>query len=374
MKYIFLLIAIILLTGCNQSGSSNETTVNQPDANVSLSKAALGESLFNDANLSLTRSMSCATCHNPDHAFIDTRENLVNRAVSLGDDALSLGDRNSPTVSYSSFSPAFGVNAAGNFEGGQFFDGRSSNLTEQAKGPFLNSVEMQMPTEASVVQRVQENQTYIKSMKEIYGESVFDDTAVAYNSIADAIAEFENTDTFKPFDSDFDANNLSASAMRGQNLFRSAAINCARCHEDQPTTNLVFTNFTYENIGVPANTAVRALNAHAVDLGLSENPAVNDASRDGKFKVSTLRNIAVTGPYMHNGVFKELKTVVHFYNTRDVVGAINPETNEPWRVAEVNRGLVVNDVGNLGLTDAQEDDIVEFLKALTDSKYKHLIQ
>jgi len=89
--------------------------------------------------------------------------------------------------------------------------------------------------------------------------------------------------------------------------------------------------------------------------------------------VATLRNIAVTGPYMHNGLFKDLKTVVHFYNTRDVEGAINPETGESWEEGEVDATKNVNELGDLGLTDEEEDALVAFMKTLTDKQYEHLI-
>ena len=88
--------------------------------------------------------------------------------------------------------------------------------------------------------------------------------------------------------------------------------------------------------------------------------------------MATLRNIAVTGPYMHNGAFKTLKAVVHFYNTRDVAGAVNPETGNPWRAPEVPETMNVDELGNLGLSDEEEDAIVAFLKTLTDARYEHL--
>jgi cytochrome c peroxidase len=329
------------------------------------SKAILGEQLFNDTAFSRNRTMSCATCHNPEQAFIDTRTNAVGGATSLGDNGSSLGDRNSPTIGYAHFSPAFTQD--GRISGGLFFDGRANDLTEQAKGPFLNPVEMNMPSEASVITRLQENQDYITAMQTFYGANIFSNTATAYTAMADAIATFENTGIFSPFDSNRDTRNLSASALRGEALFR--ANNCVRCHDDRGG-NALFTDFSYNNLGVPINTAVREINNHATDLGLAENPAVNNRREEGKFKVPTLRNIAITAPYMHNGVFSTLKAVVHFYNTRDT-GGINPETNQVWRSPEVTRGLEQNDIGNLGLSDSEEDDIVAFLESLTDAQYKN---
>ncbi|MDQ7084063.1 MAG: c-type cytochrome [Sulfurovum sp.] len=227
---------------------------------------------------------------------------------------------------------------------------------------------MNMPSEASVIMRVLQNQSYVTAMQSFYGATIFQNTANAYTAIADAIATFERTAVFAPFDADVDTNNLSASALRGQTLFRSNRINCVRCHDDRGDN--VFTDFSYRNLGVPINLEVREINNHAIDLGLRENPAVNNRREEGKFKVPTLRNIAVTAPYMHNGVFATLKTVVHFYNTRDT-GGINPETGQVWRGAEVTRNIERNDVGNLGLSNAEEDDIVAFLESLTDAQYKN---
>ncbi|SFV71791.1 Cytochrome c551 peroxidase [hydrothermal vent metagenome] len=326
-------------------------------------KALLGEAFFNDTSFSQNRTMSCATCHNPQQAFIDTRVNHLASAVSIGDDGTSIGDRNSPSIGYASFTPTFSQD--GRIRGGLFFDGRATDLTEQAKGPFLNPIEMNMPSEASVIARLQENQEYITAMQSFYGANIFNNTSNAYTALADAIATFERTSIFAPFDSDRDTNTLSASALRGKTLFR--ANNCVRCHDDRGSA--LFTDFTYSNLGIPINTAVRALNNHATDLGLSENPAINNRREEGNFKVPTLRNIAVTAPYMHNGVFATLKAVVHFYNTRDS-GGINPETGQAWRSPEVARGLERNDIGNLGLTDREENDIVAFLESLTDAQYK----
>lgn len=374
LTYSIFSMTVILFTACGGGSAtdtmeSTETTsvVDTTTETVTIStKVELGESLFHDTSLSLNRTISCATCHNPAQAFIDTRNNGVNGAVSLGDDGVSLGDRNAPMITYASFTPTFNLP---NLTGGQFWDGRAANLTEQAKGPFLNPVEMQMPDEESVIDRVRENSSYIASMEAIYGDTIFNDTNTAYNAIADAIASFESTSAFSSFDSDFDRNSMSESAQRGLDLFRRA--NCIRCHDDRG--NALFSNFQYENIGTPANTLVRSINGHGLDHGLLENPNVSDQAEDGKFKVPGLRNVAVTGPYMHNGVFSTLKTVVHFYNTRDT-GGINPETGARWSAPEINsRNVVRNDVGNLGLSDAEENDIVSFLEALTDAKYKSLI-
>jgi cytochrome c peroxidase len=146
--------------------NNNNNRIDSNETN-SAEKIALGGALFNDTSLSLTKTQSCASCHNPTQAFIDNRENSVQKAVSVGDDGVSLGDRNAPMVTYSAFSPEFSATRNG-FRGGQFWNGSAKNLTEQAKGPFLNPVEMQMPDAQSVVERVSENSSYIEQLQAIY--------------------------------------------------------------------------------------------------------------------------------------------------------------------------------------------------------------
>ncbi|MGB5965286.1 MAG: cytochrome c peroxidase [Sulfurimonadaceae bacterium] len=362
----------LLFSGCGDAQESDTETT----------KIALGKALFNDANLSFSRNMSCASCHNPDAGFMDDKDNGVHGAVSLGDDGASLGDRNSPTVTYASFIPSLTQDDTGNFIGGQFWDGRANTLTDQAKGPFTNSVEMQMPDFASVVERLLENDAYAFAMQSIYGDTIFDSDEDAFNALADAIATFEASDELSTFDSRYDkAKNreitLTAQELLGEQLFRDLA--CASCHDDRVVDGELplFTKFTYENTGIPKNSEVRLLNGKGdsfVDHGLLDNPDVTDNRQDGRFRTPGLRNVAVTAPYMHNGKFSDLKTVIHFYNTRDVVDAINPETALGWEDPEVNVNVVgAPRIGNLGLTDAEEEAIVAFLNTLTDERYESLI-
>lgn len=371
------LFFFICLSGCVERLSEvkkneldfSEVPETKNDSNVKvLTKVELGRALFKDENLSRDRTMACATCHDLEEGLIDIRDNGVGGATSLGQDGITLGDRNSPMISYIKFTPEFQFDGV-DWRGGLFHDGRAKTMLEQAKGPFLDSSEMQMPSEASVVERVLENDEYVKSFKSIYGTDIFDQTSGAYNAVADAIVAFESTEEMSPFDSAFDNGNLSAQELRGQNIFVSAR--CINCHSGVGPKPL-FTNFTYRNLGLPSNDEVRAINGASNDEGLLLNPFVNDPAQRGRFRVLSLRNVGVTAPYMHNGVFKELKTVVHFYNTRDVPGALNPETGLPWRAAEIPENRVEGIIGDLGLTNAQEDDLVSFLKSLTDSRFDHL--
>jgi cytochrome c peroxidase len=132
-------------------------------------------------------------------------------------------------------------------------------------------------------------------------------------------------------------------------------------------------------LGVPVNKAVRRINGldtDFVDRGLLEHPRIEDSNQAGKFKVSTLRNVAVTGPYMHNGVFQDLRTVVLFYDKfNNSTRELNPETGKPWREPEVNQNLALQEAefSAPALTDKEVDALVAFMKTLTDKRYEHLL-
>jgi len=141
-----------------------------------------------------------------------------------------------------------------------------------------------------------------------------------------------------------------------------------------------FSNCEHHNIGVPVNATVRALNGQPeghVDLGLAANPAVQDPGAAGRFKTPTLRNVAATGPYMHNGVFKDLRTVILFYNkytSRASGRQINPEIGAPWAAPEVAENLSTKELETgPALDDRRVDALVAFLKTLTDRRYEHLL-
>ena len=354
------------------------------------SMEALGRQLFFDASLSRNRSQSCATCHAPQHAFSDPRDSAAGRAVSLGDDGRSLGDRNTPTASYARFSPRFHLNDKGKYLGGQFLDGRAANLAAQAGGPPLNPIEMGMPDKASVAARLQENPAYVASFKKLFGEDVFDTPERTYTAMTASIAAFEKTDFFSPFDSKYDRYlrgeyKLTPQEDLGMTLFFSQQFtNCNICHQLRPLPGRereTFSNYEYHNIGVPANQQVRALNgkpAGFVDHGLLDNPDRGDPAQDGRFKVPTLRNVAVTGPYMHNGVFKDLRTVVLFYNkynSRSAKRQINPETGKKWRSPEVSRNISIKELETgPALDNKRIDALVAFLRTLTDRRYEHLLK
>lgn len=348
-------------------------------------KALLGSQLFFDTNLSKERNQSCATCHDIANAFVDKRGDVFSGAVSLGSDGQSVGTRNTPTAAYAAFSPPFHRMKDGEYRGGQFLDGRSSDLVEQAQGPFVNPLEMALPDGAAVVDRVKENQRYVSLFNDLYGDGILEDSEKGYVVIADALATFEKTALFMPFDSKYDRvlrgeDKFTPEEELGKTLFFSQQFtNCNACHQLNPSPfydQETFTNFEYRNIGVPANAPLTAHNNGLIDQGLLDHPEITDPSQAGKFKVPSLRNVAVTGPYMHNGVFQDLRTVVLFYDKyNNPTRTINPETGKPWAEPEVAENI---DFENLeigpALPDQRVDAIVAFLKTLTDKRYEPLLE
>ncbi|SLN37190.1 Methylamine utilization protein MauG precursor [Falsiruegeria litorea R37] len=351
---------------------------------------ALGEALFFDTNLSANRTLSCASCHNAEAGFADPRETEAGRAVSLGDDGVSLGDRNAPTASYAALTPAFHLNEDGEWVGGMFWDGREPDLAGQAGGPPLNPIEMGMAGKPAVAARLAEDASYVSAFQALFDVDVTTQPDQAYAAMTQAIAAFETTEQFAPFDSKYDRYlrgevELTRDEELGRVLFFSEQFtNCNQCHQLK-TSPLdpaeTFTDYTYHNIGVPPNLKARAVNgvaAGTLDLGLLANPLVDDPTQGGKFKVPTLRNVAVTGPYMHNGVFNDLRTVILFYNkynTKAKARQINPETGEPWRWPEVPQNLAVKELTHgPALGDQRIDALVAFLKTLTDERYEPLLE
>ncbi len=341
----------------------------------------LGEALFFDTNLSMNRTQSCATCHDPERAFTDSRGGWA----SIGDDGASVGDRNAPTAMYAKFSPEFAEIAEGVFAGGQFHDGRAATLEDQAGGPPLNPIEMGMPDAASVVARIEENPDYVAAMEALFGGEVFDEADAAYAAMTKAIAAYERTEEFAPFDSKYDRYlrgeaTLTKQELLGETLFFSQQFtNCNICHELNPrpaSEGEVFTNYEFHNIGVPENTELREVNGVLdKDRGLASFKDMPHL--EGRYKVPTLRNIAVTGPYMHNGVFEDLRTVVLFYNTyntKSETRLINPETGERFRAPEIAANLSLEELETgPALEDREIDALVAFMKTLTDARYEHLL-
>jgi len=373
------------------------TTETTPTTAISSEK--LGEALFFDKTLSKTGQTNCATCHDPEHAFIDARFQgdvnqtiFVHGAFSVGDDGVSLGGRNSPTAAYAMFSPTF-TEQDGIYKGGQFHDGRAATLKIQAMGPPLDPAEMQMPDKAAVVERIQQNSDYVTQFKALYGDDVFESAENAYDKMAEAISDFERTEQFAPFDSKFDKwvageYTFNELEQKGYDLFNSDKTNCRLCHTVSSTgvntepKKEIFTNYEYENVGTPRNSV--AMNRRA-ELGLQAADAkyrglgkvVDDPTHDGKSRVQTLRNIAVTDPYMSNGQFQKLRTVLEFYDFMSGKGThdINPETGKAWGENDFPESINHEKLGaTQALSDADIDALIAFLRTLTDEKYEPLMR
>jgi cytochrome c peroxidase len=260
------------------------------------------------------------------------------------------GFRNTPSLMYLSFSPAFQFDRDGNPVGGFFRDGRAATLTDQAEGPFLNPIEMANADAAAVIERLK-TRPYFSDFVALYGSDVLADPDAALQRIGQAIAAYESEDPdFHPFTSKFDhwlrgQAQLTPQELHGFALFNSPTKgNCAACHPSTSAdgvTPALFTDFSYDNLGVPRNGAIPANDAnsapsytpvnsgdgtqHYYDLGFCgpfrQNAGHNVASLCGRFKVPTLRNIALTAPYFHNGRFSTLQDAIGFYARRDT----NPE-------------------------------------------------
>jgi cytochrome c peroxidase len=375
---------LLTLSACGGGGSSGTDTTTTDQSNL----AMLGKQLFEDTNLSEPAGQSCASCHDAAHAFTDPNPG---EPTSQGIHPGLFGKRNAPTAAYAQFSPAFHYDMGeGSYVGGQFLDGRASMLEDQAKQPFLNPSEMANSNIQAVVDKVR-SAVYEPLFLQVFGPGSLDDANQAFERIVQAIAAFERTKTFAPFTSKFDyylkgQAQLTTQEAKGMALFISPQKgNCAACH---PITSLpngappLFTDFTYDNLGVPRNpdnpfysqgVGFNPDGWNFVDLGLGG--ALGEASQDGKFKVPTLRNIAVTAPYMHNGYFTDLRSVVAFYNDRDVrprcadamwTREVDAESQHCWPEPEVPATVNHVELGNLGLSGEEIDDIVAFLNTLTD--------
>ncbi|WP_218132406.1 cytochrome-c peroxidase [Nitrosomonas sp. Nm33] len=323
---------------------------------------SLGHKIFFDTNLSNPPGQACSSCHDPKTAFSDPDLDLP---VSRGAVEGKTGTINAPIVMYTAFIPAFHFDSEESlFIGGQFLDGRETTLEEQAKKPFLNPDEMNNPDKASVIEKIR-NASYAAEFKLVFGQDALDDVDKAYDYVASALASFERSAILSPFTSKYDyylagAVKLSEQEERGLQLFEAKDKgNCAACHPSRPIDGRppLFTDFTYDNLGIPSNQKLlEAKGADFVDIGLGKT--AKDDTDNGKFRVPTLRNIAKTAPYMHNGVFTSLREAVDFYNTRDIDGK--------WPKPEIAATMNTEELGNLGLSDQEVDDIVAFMRTLSD--------
>ena len=364
MRVVLLVIGLSLFGLVNANSLLGLPEVPIPENNPqSEEKIALGERLFEDKRFSSTGDVSCGTCHAPDKAFTDGP-----LSVSEGINKLT-GTRNAPTV----------VNAA--FNKTQFWDGRSPDLEDQALHPFLNPVEMALPDHDALLKIVRNDKDYVKAFKSIFNVSAEN---ITMKEVTKAIAAFERIQVSgnSPFDrwhfgDEKDA--MSEAAIRGFDVFIKQG-RCVSCHTIEQD-HAVFTDHKFHNIGIGINNIqtkvpklasaflVAKVNGADVDVTVLTDAdashlgrfAVSDDLSDmGGFKTPTLRNIAVTPPYMHDGSLETLKEVVEHYNNGGV-------TNEG---DEVN-AFIAGGIRPLNLSDEQIDDLVAFMEALTSPEHKN---
>jgi cytochrome c peroxidase len=376
----------------------------------------LGKLLLFDTNLSTPPGQSCAACHAPEVGFTGPDSGINDRlAVYPGAVHTRFGNRKPPTAAYGGDSPVLYYDEVDEvWVGGMFWDGRATGwtlgdpLAEQAQGPFLNPVEQNNPTAKLVCIKVRDSE-YAGLFEAAWGPGSLNcktDVAGTYERIARSIAEYERSAEVNPFSSKFDLfwdnaagagvdvtgitvenrEDYTGLGLADDEVYGLALFNdetkgkCALCHvlDTGEAGYPLFTDFTYDNLGVPKNPMNpwyamppkwNPDGAAWVDYGLGAflqgagyAPEVYEPQL-GKQKVPTLRNVdrrpfpEFVKAYAHNGFFKSLEDIVHFYNTRDI---------EPWPAPEVAMNVNTEELGNLGLTAEEEGLIVLFMTTLSD--------
>ena len=382
----FALGAAFVLAGCGGGTTSAEA----PAATQLSDQAALGELIFKDVSLSASGRQACASCHVESNAHSPDNVLPAQMGGPLTDQQ---GGRSAPSARYLAFNTSFFFDGEGTPTGGFFWDGRAPSLQGQAHEPFLNPVEMANTDAADVVAKLA-RAPYVEEFKRVYGADIFSRPSDAFDRMALALQRYQLEDVeFRPFSSKYDEflrgkAQLSAQEQRGLALFNSPAKgNCAACHPSAKAadgSHPLFTDFTYDNLGLPRNMEL-AQNADPAffDLGLCARPAgdlANRADLCGAFKVPSLRNVALRKVYFHNGFFKSLKSALTFYVQRDT----NPEKWYPLKpdgsvdkfndlpdaykvnvnVTEAPYNRQLGDAP--ALSDAEVDDLIAFLQTLND--------
>jgi cytochrome c peroxidase len=313
-------------------------------------KIALGKQLFFDTRLSADGTVSCATCHAQDKAFVD-------RFPTSKGIRAQFGKRNAPTILNSMFQQTF------------FLDGRAASLEEQATLPIVNPIEMGMKDGAAVTQKVASLPEYASAFQAVFKR------AANYDDVGRALASYERTlvSGDSPFDRFMagDEKALNESERRGWSLFNGKG-RCMSCHGFNATQSF-FTDNRFHNIGIAAHKAdfvdlatkarrmvetgnLKQIDELAIQTDLSELGrflVTKNYSDTGAFKTSPLRNIALTAPYMHDGSLPTLWDVMDHYNKG---GIQNP--------------FLDGGMQRLGLTEGEIDDLVAFLGTLSSSDLK----
>lgn len=364
----------LALFGCGTSNGDSESTLSP--------EAQLGELIFNDVSLSASGRQSCASCHDEAHAHTPPND----LPAQFGGADLTLqGGRSAPSLRYLATNTAFHFDAEDTPTGGFFWDGRAASLQAQAGGPFLNPVEMANKTVAEVVGRLKQA-SYASAFKAVFGENILNNPEAAFERMTWALQKYQLEDpSFRLFNSKYDEYLrgkavLTAQESRGLQLFKDEAKgNCAACHpadKGADGSHPLFTDFTYDNLGVPRNPELAQNKDPAFfDLGLCAQAGGRLAERTdlcGAFKVPSLRNVAQRKVFFHNGHFKTLKDAVTFYVQRDT----HPEKWYP--LAPDGTVLKFNDLpanyhGNVNTSEAPYNRSLGDLPALTESEIDDLI-
>jgi cytochrome c peroxidase len=322
-------------------------------------KIALGKLLFEDKRFSADGTVSCATCHDPQKVFTD------GLPTSEGIKKLK-GTRNAPTV----------VNVA--YYDSQFWDGRRSSLEEQSKDPLINPIEHGLPSHGPILETIRKDESYTSQFRNVFGVAP---QQITIDHVAKAIASFERTliSGDSPFDRYLyggDKTALSESAIRGLEIYRTKA-RCQDCHSIGQT-NATFTDNKFHNLGVGfkrlgsrtvqiANTFRKAKQeGKDIDKAVLGDQEISELGRFvvtlrpsdiGAFKTPTLRNIAVTAPYMHDGSIQTLEEMIELYNKG---GENNP--------------FLDSGIRPLNLTDQEKADLLAFIKSLTSPQFANIVQ
>ena len=380
------LLMAMALSSCGGGDTGSNASI--PVESAMSAQAALGEKIFADVSLSASGRQACASCHIKANAHAP--ENSL--AVQLGGPLLDRqGNRVAPSLRYLSFNTGFQIAPDGSPSGGFFWDGRASSLQAQAHEPLLAANEMANASAADVMDKLTRT-TYADEFKRVFGADIFTRPDDALARLTLALQQYQREDAdFRPFSSKYDEFlrgkvALSDAELRGLALFNSPSKgNCQACHPSAKASDgsfPLFTDFSYDNLGVPRNTALAQNDNPAFfDLGLCARADL--AARTdlcGAFKVPTLRNVALRHVYFHNGRFATLKDALTFYVQRDT----NPEKWYPLDpdgsvkkfddlpaqyVANVNTTEVpyTRRKGDAPLlSDAEVDDVITFLRALSD--------
>ena len=350
--------------------------------------AELGAQAFVDPSLSASGGQACVSCHSAAAGQAAPNDLAVQRGGPRGD---LQGQRNAQPLRYLETSGPFRWDSEGKPRGGYFWDGRADSLAQQAEGPLLGPREMANPSRAAVAQRIRQA-AWAGAFVQVFGPEVLADDDRAFEALTQALARFQAEDTaLHGFTSKYDAvlrrqAQLSAAEARGLALFNDPAKgNCAACHTsalDAQGGHPLFTDFSYDNLGVPRNPEIEA-NAEPsqFDLGLCGRPDLAHR-RDlcGAFKVPSLRNVAQRRAYFHNGRFKSLSEVLRFYVQRDtqpekwypvrpgggvrvfddLPPALRSQVNTREPPYDRRRGM------RAALDDAEIEDLLSFLQTLSD--------